>query len=139
MTESEFLALAPRERDALVGKRVIGIPVADACREVYWEAAECHNPPDVWGMVRKFLPHFTTSISAAWTVVDGADGFSLDLNPHNLGYGKPIWQSHVIYYPTGEYIEAENRYEGEGFGTAYADTAPLAICLAALRAKGVIE
>ena len=116
MTESEFLALELQERDLVVAQKLF------------------NSPTNHGG-----LYFYTTDIAAAWQVVARADSFSLELNPHNPGYGKPIWCSHVTHYPTGDYIPEENRYVGEGFGEAYADTAPLAICIAALRAKGVIE
>jgi len=117
MTESEFLALAPRERDALVAEKVMGQGMVLHHEGYYFRPGN-------------LLPDYTT-ISAAWTVVE-------KMREEELAFEVTWGWSHV---------EENNDYDNwvAGFSnederwTATADTAPLAICIAALRAKGVIE
>jgi len=102
MTESEFLALAPRERDRLVDRHIFGNFLSDR-----------------WGR-----GNFTTSISAAWTVVEKMReedwAFTLETEEAGTAFDAHFW-------------------EGDTFHYGFADTAPLAICISALRAKEVIE
>jgi len=114
MTREEILNMpAGREMDALIAKEVMG-----------WVL----NPPNVRGhgwlihdhkMIGiNSLPYFSTDIAAAWEVVEKEEhGFSL-------------WVSGVRSAPLckAEIIIGDNRYG------CYANTAPLAICRAALLA-----
>ena len=67
-------------------------------------------------------PHYSTSIAAAWEVVEKVRAtVSVELEFQMFAYEDGTWQ-------------AEFGIEGDGF----ADTAPLVICLAALAAVGAL-
>ena len=84
------------------------------------------------------IPEYSTDIAAAWEVVE-----KLKQVPKKDAYGQPIlynWiavEQHIKGWIAGlKYFE---NFEGDYFMTdnyVVADTAPLAICLAALKAKG---
>jgi len=126
MSESEFLALEPRERDALVAEKVMG------WTNIRWDAGttwmrDCLDawigePPEgePYNNWPESLYEFTTDISAAWQVVEKGQ---LDHLGWNAFY--KAWDCDVTI-------------KGK-MGRARADTAPLAISLAALNATGVIE
>ena len=114
---------AGRELDALIAEKVMGLTrhdesyVAEGVGKVLrfvWRdgCGTCVYSGDM------FLPHYSTDIAAAWEVVEKADLWSL--------YGS---------IGDGPYRACIQFGDREGLMTA--DTAPLAICLAALKAKGV--
>jgi hypothetical protein len=70
-------------------------------------------------------PNYSTSIEAAWQVVETLDGEWSIFGQHHLG-----WEVSPV-----EASMREDRY-GNPF-KANAETAPLAICLASLRSKGI--
>lgn len=112
MSESEFLAMEPRERDALVAEKVMGKDVRCTCDFC--------------------LPTYTTSIAAAWQVVEKINRehgpFHLRDVCHRFGDDAPIfWRA--WFESTGPKHESY----------VDADTAPLAICIAALKAVGEIH
>lgn len=129
MTESEFLALEPRERDALVAEKVMGWEIRDeyysdgeyAGQIVYDQEGKGRGGP---GEGCSF-----SSISAAWQVVEKMreGGCVLMMNAHP-DYTWAGFHSPKPPHPAGR----EVIFCGEG------DTVPLTICLAALKAKGVI-
>jgi len=96
MTEAEFLALEPRERNALVAEKVMGLP------GLAWPA------------------DYTTTWEGAGLVVERGILESLGWNAY--------WKAWDCFF-TIDNISGEAR----------ADTASLAISIAALKAKGVIE
>ena len=111
---------AGRELDALIAEKVMGLTrhdesyVAEGVGKVLrfvWRdgCGGCVYSGDM------FLPHYSTNIADAWEVVEKADLWSLY---GSIGDG-----------PYRACIQFEDR---EGLMTA--DTAPLAICLAALKA-----
>ena len=119
---------AGRELDALIAEKVMGWEAtADG---LYWDARQKRTRLVLGSAIAKkreemgiengpgfvFAP--STDIAAAWEVVEKADLWSLY---GSIGDG-----------PYRACIQFEDR---EGLMTA--DTAPLAICLAALKAKGV--
>ena len=119
---------AGRELDTLVAEKVMGWEAtADG---LYWDARQKRTRLVLGSAIAKkreemgiengpgfvFAP--STDIAAAWEVVEKADLWSLY---GSIGDG-----------PYRACIQFEDR---EGLMTA--DTAPLAICLAALKAKGV--
>ena len=110
---------AGRELDAVIAARVFGYTLD-------YEFADMEMPPaphvkelrdgyDEWGV----LPYYSTDIGDAWAVVEHFRAFELRTYTKNI---------HKIYCLLW----------GEGLtpptGSAIADTAPLAICLAALAA-----
>jgi hypothetical protein len=117
MTLDQFLALKPRDRDMLVAEKVMGgwpshrfteTCGCDVCRS----CGACPNIPET-------KPHcerrYTTSIADAWEVVEKFEYYSA----YDTGVG------HQWNFPRHD-------------GGALADTAPLAICIAALRAVGAL-
>lgn len=116
MTSAEFLALPPRERDARVAENVM-----------VWhrEHAECGLPPGEYGSdnIRGF-PHYSTEISAAWEVVEKFNRIVIT----KLDMPERYLAEIVFYFGMGNFEEHK----------AEASTAPLAICLAALKAVGAI-
>jgi hypothetical protein len=103
---------AGRELDALVAEKVMGLQPLR--REV---------PPDPGAFLD--LPHYSTDIAAAWEVVekltgrrDKDIGFALTVNPGTIG-------------------TSFSALDGTEHWHVNASTAPLAICLAALKVVGV--
>lgn len=107
--------------DSLVANRVMGLPSVREVDDAYAWAYGGGYP----------VPDYSTDIAAAWGVVENFDG------------------EVTLYGPSASYAGGEYRNrpaawrceidpDGEGLLTpTFADTAPLAICLAALKAKGV--
>ena len=135
MSESEFLALEPRERDALVAEKVMG------WTNIRWDAGttwmrDCLDawigePPEgePYNNWPESLYEFTTDISAAWQVVEAVDPLM----------GNSPWDF-VLARTDGGWICNFHAEWFEQVADGYeAPTAPLAICIAALKAKGVIE
>ena len=135
MTPEDYHAMSDRERDALVGKYLFGVDFnAKAAHGTCCYCPDCHQLHD------DCMCDLTTTWTGMEQVVEKADAVTLQFNPYFTKYGRPgNWEAQVTFFPTGEYIEAENRYEGEGFGHAYADTAPAAVAEAALKALEVID
>lgn len=124
MTTAEFLALPSSEQDAIVAKKVMGISYR-WCHGL--EGPVCFLTTDTrygnaMGTERYVssmneIPHYSTDIAAAWEVFEKAalnSVFRAETPLYGVGYGND-----------GKY--------------ATALTAPLAICLAALKTKGVIS
>ena len=141
MSESEFLALEPRERDALVAEKVKG------WTNIRWDAGttwmrDCLDawigePPEgePYNNWPESLYEFTTDISAAWQVVGKMR--------------EEGWTGYVEWVPGfgfgAEFSRGDSNLPGPGFEWGDSPimiperTAPLAIAIAALKAKGVIE
>lgn len=112
---------AGRDLDALVAEKVMGwrwsgrylVPPADV-ETSFWDGS-CNRDG-----VPRFLPRYSTDISAAWGVVEKLrdEVAFLDILPAADHYIVKIQSAHGTDYVTAE-------------------TAPLAICLAALKVKGV--
>ena len=142
MTEKEFFALEPRERDALVAEKVMGIP---------WERGEELHECGIIsnGYIKKLnawiprgyaeqltgdpIESYTTEIADAWLVVEevreGGHGWQL------TGYGAtdPKAIPEGMWWAT---IYPEKKYNPHTHGIG---PLPLAVSLAALKAKGEIE
>lgn len=112
---------AGRELDARIAERIFGYTLD-------YEFADLHVPPaphvkelrdgyDEWGM----LPHYSTDIADAWLVVERfrADGYRVFINEHldATGFNAMFLSKH------GVALRSLSRF---------AETAPLAICRAAL-------
>ena len=124
---------AGRELDALIAEKVMGHSVFNTGKEgrpshgaphsavIFGKnrLAMCVLHEDGEGATTMIVPHYSTRIADAWLVVEKFEMFRLN----NVYDG---FQCKVMGYDAdGEWIEAW--YEK-------ADTAPLAICLAALKA-----
>jgi hypothetical protein len=134
MTEAEFLALSSREKDALVAEKVMGLKAVKTTwgkgkysswsigEPDYDYSADCPE-----GALANPLKLFSTDIAAAWEVVEELYGsypgnaFSLKL-PYD-----GVYSAWFLLGDTYQQGLASNM-----------DSAPLAICLAALKAKGVV-
>lgn len=127
MTEQDFFEMDDRERDAVVAERVMGWhPCLGGC---CW-LGEDGNRTAGRLQYQSFNP--TTSIAAAWQVVE----------KHANG----VWNWRIIQNDSTEPYRQWFVEVRLGYSTSYdkafpvwAATAPLAICIAALKAKGVIE
>lgn len=102
---------AGRELDALVAEQVMGMVLPDTL----WLRPSEISTEEAALII---LPAYSTSIAAAWPILEKADWWRLC---GSLADG-PFFCTIALGHKEGE----EN-----------ADTAPLAICLAALRAVGV--
>jgi len=134
MTESEFLALEPRERD-----KVVAMGAMDNKPLRFGDVlADCHDPDALGWLILTgddtaefchYPPSYTTDISAAWQVVEAVDPLM----------GNSPWDF-VLARTDGGWICNFHAEWFEQVADGYeAPTAPLAICIAALRAKRVIE
>lgn len=123
----------PRELDAIVAKKVMGLNVVGrpASRETdrvflapfgadnWWVEDETGQPT--------FIPAYSTDIKAAWTVVETLVKNKWDFSIRSLDDG--WFEVSFIYH--SENNETLEHIEWQDFG------APHAICLAALKAVGV--
>lgn len=100
-----------RKIDALVAEKVMRLECELVGDEYYIDPDS-----DEW----ERAPHYSTDIKAAWEVLGKFKAWTVT---HGPGYG-------VICY-IDKLDGNDNKWEGK------ADTAPLAICLAALKARGV--
>ena len=125
MSNSEIDALEPgRKLDMLVAEQVMGWLV-DPIFRIYAgadrEMLHCNEPP-IGSKKKRWSP--STSIAAAWEVVEK---LQLSIIPNNIGtkWEAGIWHDDDIdSYHHGFYTS----------DSAFCDTAPHAICLAALKA-----
>lgn len=103
---------AGRELDALVAERVMGASV------LRHQGSDGHDAYFDWGdHTRGYAPAYSTDIAAAWAVVEHLKQLDLSLAWHNSQ-----WVARFIKWGKVEHSIGE------------ADTGPLAICLAALKA-----
>jgi len=136
LKNENVLSVASRQVDAMVAEKVMGLPVKDftrTARQPYYswggEYTNIHYAPNdepyvVTGVEKAGCPEvrrindYSTSIADAWQVVD-----RLKANGNNVWveWAGTVW----ICGTTSVFPDVE------------ADTAPLAICLAALKACGV--
>jgi hypothetical protein len=112
---------AGRELDALVAEKVMKLHLAEWADEGdWWVTSDPHNPAGNYEDQATFwtqLPCYSTDIGAAWGVVESpaCEG----------GHKFQLVQEHGVWTAVIS-----------GIAEADADTAPLAICLAALKAVG---
>jgi len=130
---------AGRELDVLVAKKVMGWTKPKGGRR---DPLTGKRP--VWRELPfEYVdtPHFSTDIAAAWEVVEkfhgdspniqiGKDGWEIDVQTAKDGNG---WFVAIRRYRVEDYAE-EHDYWGAQSYYAHAETAPLAICRAALAA-----
>jgi len=131
---------ANRELDALIAEKVLGITGIEHGDSDWWE--EDFPLSEGW-LIRdhdyREVPHYSTDIAAAWQIVEL---MTSRMGYQNLGFRwvGPVFKPETDYldttWPLGTtcwyvMVEADGRRE-----YLYADTAPLAICSAALAAIG---
>lgn len=136
MTEAEFLEMPERERDAVVAENVMKWPF-NLCRPFNGTGRRevrdgtlsefCVKCGDPYGYHGGW-PSYTTDIAAAWAVVEKM---------------REEFLYPDIISKTTEWLCVVDKYEEEDEPIrwpvrAASPSAPLAICLAALKAKGVI-
>lgn len=125
MTEEEFLSLPDREKDALVAEKVMCVPK-------YGIDTVKLSGSDI------FPKPYSTDIAAAWEVgqaivdMDDDNEFEIHLSPTR-------YEECTVMFRYGKMTDnpSDPTLWGPYFVTL--KTAPLAICLAALKAKGVVE
>ena len=126
----DYVAMAAGiEMDRLIGKKVMGCRVVrrregtfDLITPGDWMAIDYVKREDAWSGVR----HYSTEIAEAWKVVEhlAADGWTLQLQWKGAGRE---------YANTAEVSFQRHPRRGDfQLGHAVGDTAPLAICRAAL-------
>lgn len=113
--------LGARARDVCVERRIFGTAIRenDACRNLHWTDSIKPNG----GRMSARVPRYSMDIAAAWAVVENLEAEGLTVEYRTYG---PTAQRRVTVSDGGT-IQ----------GYANADTAPEAICIAALRAVGV--
>lgn len=127
-----------REIDVLIATHVMGNTVVDFDTTEWLSSDYPYDGPFMQSPagVIQFVPNYSTEIGMAWEVVQKqefgkrltqSDGWEAKDTFH-LRFNNPGWCAGHMY-PGQPYLGAEN--------WAYAPTAPLAICLAALKANGV--
>jgi hypothetical protein len=121
LTRAEWDALPARERDALVAEHVMG------WRVVRSEGDRMHGDDGLRFYATRDIvwrrPYFTVDIGAAWIVVEEMKEGDAGIRIGNLMNGG--WR--------GAFSTIVESHEAD------ADSAPGAICLAALAAKGVVQ
>ena len=132
---------AGRELDALVAEKVMGIELCHhELHETRPTCKYCHLNKGFWqpkwGRIEP-PRHYSTDIAAAWEIVERLCNWDVDDNMLVLkGQGPDLEKKK---WPNGE---AAEWWEAEIGGTwgkvvSKAETAPHAICLAALKAKEI--
>ena len=118
-----------REIDALIAKKVMGYEPSEF---THWPCGKARSPNQLYwrkdGKLFMFdnLPHYSTDIAAAWQVVEKIKGKYRGVE---IGYRLGGWFCQIEDGTS----DIDERYIAQ----AEADTAPLSICLAALKAVGV--
>ena len=140
MTRDEILALeAGRELDALVAEKVMGWTWGEYSPPVEGPS-KILRPPESWAPSPDRapgsevscpgwhfrVPQYSTDIAAAWEVVE-------KMVPIKYGFNL------AIESPPGPWGDWEVHFYNGGTHLAFADTAPLAICRAALLAVMEVE
>ena len=129
---------AGRELDALVAELMGWTGVRGAFNEAFWPVG---TPPENQGVgvvggldIQVLVPDYSTDIAAAWEVVEKVCNWDVGDNMLVLKGQGPDPSNPD---DPGNWWEAEINGIEIGKVKAEADTAPEAICLAALKVKGV--
>lgn len=126
MKTEEFLNLPSREQDEIVHLKVMDKKLGYFHE---WNPRSGYHEPYE---VKYNPPAYTTDIKAAWEVVE-------KFAPNDITFGDCGVHLFEIFWDCGGWFVKTHRACGNIVEISMADTAPLAICLAALKAKGVIE
>jgi hypothetical protein len=118
---------AGRELDALVAEKVLGLSVSKMATSEY-SYGFFYNPARAENTWQR-LPHYSTNLTAAWQVVEkmAEKGWRVCFSDNGNTHAER-WDCRFFREPG---TSSKDRV------IAICDTAPLAICLAALRACGV--
>ena len=123
---------AGRELDALVAEKVLILEVVWANSIIDWQTVPRPQAPFIKG-TGKEIEHYSTDIAAAWKVVGKFRNAGRAAGVH---YGNV--SRHWVCIISGSVREGNGpkfHMAQDGYGEG--DTAPLAICRAALKAVGV--
>ena len=136
---------AGRELDVLVAEKVMGLIVSNkkngsGVSYITPKEGECYAKgadtiTDGMGWVHELCPLYSTDISAAWRVVEHFKSLGKELQIVSFsGSDEQQWSVSNCNCESMFY----GGWEGTGAGeiTVFSDTAPHAICLAALEAVG---
>ena len=117
-------SLTDRERDALVAEKVMRLlSVGRRNTGVQYETHLAYYLPSL--KEYRTVPHYSTSIADAWPVVEKLIAMKIGIAIKH-GWTNDEWCAHIM----PEYNDSRKDME------VWADTAPEAICLAALKAVG---
>jgi hypothetical protein len=116
---------AGRELDALVAEKVMGWSDVGNITIGMTTYVAGHRPKGEQTVV----PAYSTSMAAAWAVVDALRARGL-----HLAFNDTLSAWRVLFFTVGRF---DTRYFTDGANYEFADTPAHAICLAALRAVGV--
>lgn len=122
---------AGRELDTLVAEKLMGWELADLSHHNYGTIVVA-GPPGAT-LSPGSIPCYSTDIGATWEVVEKlrADEYEVDIR---VCYSTP----HKCAHPWSVYIVESGVDKPFGrASTCHAESAPLAICLAALKVKGI--
>lgn len=116
-----------RELDALVAEKIMDILVK---HDVYNPHKGFIFGYDEHGIAVQ-LSHYSTEMASAWLVVEklALEGIRIEINPTDVGYQV----SFLRYDPSQEFTP----WTSIGNSTVESETAQHAICLSALRVKGI--
>lgn len=124
MTDNEIDAMpAGREMDALVAEYVMGSP----CPPMPVDGPDWGSQASQVEIWHENLPHYSTDIAAAWQVVKKFNNKLTIQGPNSIDLNEGF--SYPDYWEIGFHEKSwSNKFRG------VAETAPLAICRAALKA-----
>lgn len=109
------LSKGNRKIDALVDEHVMG-----QCLAFPYEGSD--DQASAW---YDYIPHYSTDMAAAWEIVDKLKAiYTFDIDNYSNRDGK--W-----------YVEIQGDEDAHGCAHVMAGTAAMAICLAALKLKGI--
>lgn len=117
--EIQSTEAAMRQLDALIAEHVMGWTKISLEKTISGEEKIYGKPPDQQGM-DLVIPEYSTDIAAAWEVVEKLRSMGKDIE----------LRGHAPYEPDNWQVVVNDEFYTEG-------PAPLAICLAALKAKGI--
>lgn len=114
---------AGRELDALIAEKVIRL--INVGRRNTGSGYETHLAYYLPSLKEyRTVPHYSTQIAEAWPILDGFESYTIKKRYHYPGEDTEVGIPYILV----TLIDVEGSYEVD------ADTAPLAICLAVLKA-----
>lgn len=126
--------MTDRELDALVAEKVMGLSKGDYYVDYdKLSFQEQNNINRGQGAVIYPLPHYSTSIEAAWQVVEKLKFIEVQI----LDLGIKRRNFNLCFTSDSNWEASWNNRYGHEVCHAYAETVPRAICLAALKVVGI--